>query len=56
MNLEEIADIGIVGGALLALHHYSEYGRWEDRDKELCHGRTGKYLFLSSVVALIFLE
>jgi len=56
MIFGEIVNIGIFGGALLALDHYSRYGRWKDRDKKLCHGRIGQYLFFSSVIVRIFLK
>lgn len=44
----------LIGGAS-ALHHKIRYGAWED-EKETCHGKIGKDLFLGSLIVRIGCE
>lgn len=58
MRRDVIGVLGLLGiaGAILVLHHYSNYGRLQDKNKELCHGKVGLLLLLASALVPLFLK
>ena len=41
---KNVGTLMIIGGSAMALHHRLSYGRWCDKDEEVCHGKAGLIL------------
>lgn len=52
--IKKATKLGMIGGAILALHHYLNYNRWQDENKDDCHGKLGITVFsISGIIRLL---
>jgi len=45
------ASLAVSGGGV-ALHHRFNYGKWFDKNKKICHGKTGLSLIIIGLLLL----
>jgi len=51
---ERLSEVGMLVGGGAVLEHGLHYGRWHDKDKQICHGKIGIWIFaISSIVRVI---